>query len=285
MNDPAKPDLARRRAAFAALPATPAIDRLVAIMAALRAPVGGCAWDLDQDHRSLAPYALEEAAEVADAIDRGDFDDLREELGDLLLQVVFHAQLARENGRFDFDAVAGAICDKLVRRHPHVFADASASDAQDVKRRWDDIKAAEKAGKAAPSGLLDGVPAGLPALMRAEKLQKRAGKVGFDWKDARRALEKVREETAEVDEALGIGGDAVAEEIGDLLFAAVNVARLAGIEPEGALRRASLKFERRFGAIEAGLAARGKTPEDASLDEMEALWTAAKAAERRGKAG
>ncbi|MBV1705420.1 MAG: nucleoside triphosphate pyrophosphohydrolase [Hyphomicrobiales bacterium] len=275
-------DLATRRAALDALPERPSIDRLVAIMAALRAPVGGCPWDLAQDHRSLAPYAIEEAAEVADAIERGEFDDLRDELGDLLLQVVFHAQLAREAGRFDFDAVGRAICDKLVRRHPHVFADADATDAADVKRRWDDIKAAEKAARdpSAPAGLLDGVPAGLPALMRAEALQKRAGKVGFDWKNARLAFAKVREEADEVDVALDAGGPALAEEIGDLLFTVVNVARLAGVEPEGALRAANVKFARRFGAVEAGLAARGRAPGEASLDEMEALWTAAKLAER-----
>jgi ATP diphosphatase len=266
------------------------ISRLIEIMAALRTPGSGCPWDLEQDFRTIAPYTIEEAYEVIDAIERGDLDQLREELGDLLLQVVFHARMAQEQGAFDFGDVVEAITSKLIRRHPHVFADADGKTAQAVKGLWERIKAEERAEKAAkvgkamdrpePAGALDGVPLALPALTRALKLQDKAGRVGFDWDDPRAVLAKIREETDEIEAALDAGGSDAAAEVGDLLFAAVNLARHLKADPESLLRGASLKFERRFGAIEQALAARGKTPAEASLDEMETLWNAAKAAER-----
>jgi ATP diphosphatase len=271
------------------------VARLLGIMAALRAPGTGCPWDLEQDFASIAPYTLEEAYEVVDAIERGDLGDLREELGDLLLQVVFHARLAEESGAFAFADVVEAISDKLIRRHPHVFGDETAASAADVAVQWATIKAqekqlrAERRGQGAQGleetkGLLDGVPPALPALTRAVKLQEKAGKVGFDWADARLVLEKIREETLEVEAELGEGGaahsPAVAEEIGDLLFAVANLARHVGADPEQALRGANAKFERRFGFIERALAEKGTSPKESTLDEMEALWQAAKAAER-----
>lgn len=262
------------------------VERLIGIMAALRTPGSGCPWDLEQDFASIAPYTLEEAYEVVDAIERGDLGDLREELGDLLLQVVFHSRLAEESGAFAFGDVVEAISDKLVRRHPHVFGDKTAATAEDVSAQWAEIKAREKKLRAERRGaeeasLLDGVPSALPALTRAVKIQEKAGKVGFDWADARLVLEKIREETREVEEELDVGAPspALAAEIGDLLFAVANLARHVGADPEQALRGANAKFERRFRFIERALAAKGKSPRDSTLDEMEALWRAAKSSE------
>ncbi len=260
------------------------IDRLLAIMAALRTPGTGCPWDLEQSFATIVPYTIEEAYEVADAVARGDLDDLKDELGDLLLQVVFHARMAEEQGAFAFGDVVDAIATKMVRRHPHVFAAGDAEDAAAVKVRWDEIKAEEKAERrarrpAAEHGLLDEVPRALPALMEAVKLQKRAGTVGFDWNDIRAVLDKIREEVAEFEAELSDPArDArrVEDEIGDILFAVANLARHAGVDPEAALRGTNSKFRRRFRAIERGLQARGRSPAEASLDEMEALWSAAK---------
>jgi len=263
------------------------IDRLIAIMAALRTPETGCPWDLEQDFRSIAPYTIEEAYEVVDAIDRGDFDDLRDELGDLLLQVVFHARLAQEASIFSFTEVVNSICDKLVRRHPHVFGDVGKLSTGAVSTQWEAIKAQEKAAKNAEAnaGLLDGVPLPLPALTRAVKLQKKAATVGFDWNDARHVLAKIREETDEVAAELQAPGvaatPALEEEIGDLLFVVTNLARHANVDPEQALRGANAKFERRFRHIEDSLARRGVTLTDSSLDEMEALWIEAKRHEKK----
>jgi MazG family protein len=263
------------------------VARLIEIMAALRTPGTGCPWDLEQDFRSIAPYTIEEAYEVADAIERKDLADLKDELGDLLLQVVFHARMAQEQDAFAFEDVVEAICDKLIRRHPHVFAGADSLDAGRVSAQWDEIKAREKAAKqgAPAESLLEGVPLALPALTRALKLQQKASKVGFDWDDAQQVLSKIREETEEVSAELAAPGaqasPALEEEIGDLLFVVANLARHAKVDPEQALRRANAKFERRFRHIEQRLAAAGRSPEAASLDEMEALWVEAKAAERK----
>lgn len=264
------------------------IRRLIDIMAALRDPESGCPWDVEQTFASIAPYTIEEAYEVADAIARGDLAELRDELGDLLLQVVFHARMAEEAGLFDFGGVVEAITEKLIRRHPHVFGDAKGMDAEGVKRLWSRIKDEEKRARTAtggppmPQGALAGVPVALPALTRALKLQEKAGKVGFDWNDARAVVAKLREEIAEVEAELGGGSrQALAAEIGDLLFAAVNLARHVKADPEAALRAANAKFERRFAHIEDRLAESGRKPEGASLDEMEALWAEAKARERR----
>ncbi len=259
------------------------ISRLIEIMAALRTPGSGCPWDLEQDFRTIAPYTLEEAYEVADAIARDDLAGLKDELGDLLLQVAFHARMAQEQGAFDFADVVETITSKLIRRHPHVFADADGNTAQAVEGLWEQIKAKEKAerGEKAPSGALAGVPVTLPALTRALKLQNKAGRVGFDWNDPRAVLAKIREETDEIEAELDRGDKGrIAAEVGDLLFAVVNLARHLRADPEGALRETNLKFERRFGAIERALATRGKTPKDASLAEMDALWDEAKAAEK-----
>jgi ATP diphosphatase len=265
------------------------IRRLIEIMAALRDPVAGCPWDVEQTFASIAPFTIEEAYEVADAVERGSTEDLREELGDLLLQVVFHARMAEEAGLFDFGGVVEAITDKLVRRHPHVFGDARALSPDAVKALWGRIKAEEKRAKSeshgspgqAPSSALDGVPLALPALMRAMKLQEKAGKVGFDWNDVRAVLEKIREEVVEVEAEIGAGSaQSLSAEVGDLLFAAVNLARHLKVDPEAALRGANAKFERRFAHIEHRLAERGQTPEGASLDEMESLWVEAKAKEQ-----
>jgi nucleoside triphosphate diphosphatase len=258
------------------------IARLIEIMAALRTPGSGCPWDLEQTFRTIAPYTLEEAYEVADAIARGDLTDLKDELGDLLLQVAFHARMAEEQGAFDFGDVVETVTTKLVRRHPHVFADAEGRTAKAVEGMWERIKAEEKAeqGKAAPSGALAGVPVALPALTRALKLQDKAGRVGFDWNDPRAVLAKIREEADEIEAELdGPDKSKAAAEVGDLLFAVVNLARHIGADPEDVLRQTNLKFERRFGSIERALAARGKTPKDVSLTEMDALWDEAKAAE------
>ena len=264
------------------------IRRLIDIMAALRDPVSGCPWDVQQTFASIAPFTLEEAYEVADAIERGASEDLREELGDLLLQVVFHARMAEEAGLFDFGGVVEAITAKLVRRHPHVFGDSGALSSDEVKTLWGRIKAEEKRAKLASearnggsaeakASALDGVPLALPALSRALKLQEKAGKVGFDWNDVRAVLDKIREEIIEVEAEIAEGSaQALTNEVGDLLFAAVNLARHLKVDPEAALRSANAKFERRFAHIETRLAEGGQTPENASLDEMERLWVEAK---------
>jgi MazG family protein len=259
------------------------IDRLLAIMARLREPISGCPWDREQSFATIAPYTIEEAYEVADAIARADWPGLREELGDLLLQVVFHARMAEEAGLFAFEDVARAISDKLIRRHPHVFGDADGGVATEHARSWEAIKAAERAEKAAGNGALDGVAIGLPALTRAQKIQSRASSVGFDWGDPLPALAKVEEEVRESRAELSRpdrDATRLSEEIGDLLFAQVNVARLAGVDAEAALRAATRKFERRFRHVEALLAERGKTPRSSTLSEMDALWERAKAEER-----
>ena len=268
------------------------IRRLIEIMVALRDPVRGCPWDVEQTFASIAPFTVEEAYEVADAIERGATEDLREELGDLLLQVVFHARMAEEAGLFDFGGVVEAITAKLVRRHPHVFGDAGAMSSDEVNALWGRIKADEKRAKlastatveqpqAAKSRALDGVPFALPALSRAMKLQEKAGKVGFDWNNVHAVLDKIKEEVAEVEAEITEGSaQALSSEVGDLLFAAVNLARHLKIDPEAALRGANAKFERRFAHIEDRLAETGQTPENAGLDEMEQLWAEAKARER-----
>ena len=267
------------------------IARLIEIMAALRTPNTGCPWDLEQNFVTIAPYTLEEAYEVADAIARDDLADLQDELGDLLLQVVFHARMAQEQGAFDFGDVVEAITAKLIRRHPHVFGEHRAANPQAVKGLWDEIKAQEKerkrakAGGSAPSeeGALAGVPIALPALTRALKLQGKAGKVGFDWNDVRTVLRKIREEADEIEAALDADESEAAAEVGDLLFAAVNLARHLHADPETLLRQTNQKFERRFAAIERALAARGKAPQDASLAEMDALWEASESGGMRLK--
>ncbi len=261
------------------------IATLIAIMAALRTPGTGCPWDLEQDFSTIAPYTLEEAYEVADAIVRDDLDDLREELGDLLLQVVFHARMAQEQGAFDFSDVVETLTAKLIRRHPHVFGDEAGQTPEAVKGLWERIKAEEKAQKAIrrepdAAGALAGVPVGLPALTRALKLQTKAGRVGFDWNDPLAVLAKIREEADEIEAEIAAGNRAeAAAEVGDLLFAVVNLARHLDADPEAVLRTTNRKFERRFGAIEQALAERGKTPAASSLAEMDALWDQAKAAE------
>lgn len=265
------------------------ISRLLEIMAALRTPASGCPWDLEQTFATIAPYTIEEAFEVADAISHGDREDLREELGDLLLQVVFHARMAEEEGAFDFGGVVEAITDKLVRRHPHVFGDARDLSPDEVSALWGKIKAEEKRlkaernpGRDALPGLartLAGVKSGRPALTRALELQKAASEVGFDWNDIRAVLDKIVEESREVAEAVASGQAAhVEDEIGDLFFVMVNLARHAGVDPETALRGANAKFERRFAYVEDGLAAKGREPRQASLTEMDALWDEAKLA-------
>jgi nucleoside triphosphate diphosphatase len=260
------------------------IARLLEIMAALRNADGGCPWDLQQDFASIAPYTIEEAYEVADAIERGDLDDLKDELGDLLLQVVFHARMAEERGAFDFGAVVEAITSKLLRRHPHVFDHLGRHTPQEVEGLWARIKAEERATKpATKQGVLAGVPVALPALTRAFKLQEEASKVGFDWNDPRAVLTKIREEADEIERALDRDDKVeMGAEIGDLLFAVVNLARHAGADPEAVLRQTNAKFERRFGFIEAALADSGREPRQASLDEMDELWEEAKARERAG---
>ena len=263
------------------------ISRLLEIMDALRDPVSGCAWDQVQTFSSIAPYTIEEAYEVAEAIARGDMPDLRDELGDLLLQVVFHAAMARDEKAFDFGDVVEAICAKMIRRHPHVFGDAGDMTQAQISAQWGAIKAQEKAARAARDGvmpgLLDSVKSGQPALTRAVRLQDKASSVGFDWNDARAVLAKIREETDEIEQALDAAdADNLAEEIGDLLFIIANLARHANVDPETATRNANAKFEARFGYIERALSAQGRTLDQASLPEMEALWLAAKAASKEG---
>jgi nucleoside triphosphate diphosphatase len=265
------------------------MSRLIEIMAALRTPGSGCPWDLEQSFGTIAPYTIEEAYEVADAVGRGDLEDLKDELGDLLLQVVFHARMAEEQHAFAFGDVVQAITEKLVRRHPHVFGDKGGLNTGEVNVQWEQIKAEEQAARAkagrAPApgraGALAGVAPGLPPLMRALKLQQKAGKVGFDWNDPLQVLRKLREEADEIEAALAAGDrKQAAEEIGDLLFVVVNVARHLDVDPDAALTGANLKFERRFGAIEDALASRGKSPAQSTLAEMDALWDEAKAAEK-----
>ena len=263
------------------------IARLLEIMAALRTPGSGCPWDLQQTLETIAPYTIEEAYEVADAIARGDLDDLRDELGDLLLQVVFHARMAQEQGAFAFADVVESLTEKLVRRHPHVFGEERGLTAKAVEGLWERIKQAERAQKGnGPSGketasTLAGIVVALPALTRALKLQAKAGEVGFDWNDPLAVLAKIREEANEIETEVAAGNRATAgAEVGDLLFAVVNLARHLDVDPEATLRATNQKFERRFAAIERALAERGKTPQAATLDEMDELWNEAKAAER-----
>lgn len=265
---------------------------LLTVMQRLRDPEGGCPWDLQQSFASIAPHTLEECYELVDAIERGDMPQIREELGDVLFQVIFYAQLGREQDEFNFDDLVHGLVEKLLRRHPHVFANgdldtgnlsgsatAAPIEVEQVNRTWERIKQDERAGKR-QTGVLDDVPAALPALSRAAKLQKRAARVGFDWDDWRAVMVKMDEEKSELIEAIAGGDrDRIADELGDLLFCGVNLARFLDIDPEAALRACNRKFERRFGFIEQSLAAQGRSPEQASLAEMEALWTAAKTLE------
>jgi nucleoside triphosphate diphosphatase len=265
------------------------ITRLLEIMAALRAPGTGCPWDLEQNFSTIAPYTLEEAYEVADAIARDDLADLREELGDLLLQVVFHAQMAQEQGAFDFGDVVQAVTTKLLRRHPHVFGEAKGLSPKEVEGLWDRIKGEEKAertthGAVDEKGALAGVPLALPALTRALKLQAKAGKVGFDWKDPMAVLSKIREESDELEAEIASGDtEKAAAEVGDLLFAVVNLARHLDVDPEASLRGTNEKFIRRFASIERALMQQGKRPQEATLAEMDTLWDAAKDAEKKAR--
>ncbi|MBS7699360.1 MULTISPECIES: nucleoside triphosphate pyrophosphohydrolase [unclassified Chelatococcus] len=264
------------------------ISQLIAIMAALRTPGSGCPWDIEQNFSTVAPYTIEEAYEVADAIERGDMDDLREELGDVLLQVVFHARMAEEAGEFAFGDVVEAITSKLIRRHPHVFGEARDLSPEAVKALWERIKSEEKAERRSRrqergltdegrAGLLDGIARTLPALTRADKLQRKAASVGFDWAEAREVVAKLREELDEIDAALTMADpSAVMEEVGDLIFAAVNLARHVGGDAEAALALTNAKFEQRFAYIERQLASAGRTTTEASLEEMEDLWQEAK---------
>lgn len=257
----------------------PDIAALLVLMARLRDPATGCPWDIEQDFASIAPHTIEEAYEVAAAIEDEDWPGLKDELGDLLFQVVFHARMAEERGLFDFAGVVAAIAEKMVRRHPHIFGTLEGIDSAEAQTRaWEDHKKKERAEKAAAGGLLDDVPRALPALSRALKLQKRAASVGFDWDSSARVLDKLVEEAHEIVEAqeAGLPQEKLAEEVGDLLFVAVNLARHLKVDPEVALRGANDKMIRRFRFIEAGLAAEGRTTEEASLDEMEALWQKAK---------
>ena len=253
------------------------LDRLLAIMVRLRDPQLGCEWDLAQDFATIAPYTIEEAYEVADAVERGDMPALKDELGDLLLQVVFHARMAEERGLFAFDDVAAAIADKMEARHPHIFGEAP-NEGQSREVRWEALKAEERAARG-DDGAMDGVAQALPALLRAEKLQKRAARAGFDWPDTTGPADKLREEMAELAEAAG--EQHRFEEAGDLLFAAVNLVRAYGVAPEDALRAANAKFERRFRAMEAASAARGVAFNSLSLDQQEELWVEVKSSEPR----
>jgi len=262
------------------------IDDLLKVMAALRDPKSGCPWDLEQSFETIAPYTLEEAYEVADAIERGNMADLKEELGDLLLQVVFHSQMAKEDGQFDFSDVVASICDKMIRRHPHVFATEDAETSQHVARNWESIKETEKAAKRdanEPAHILDDVPVNLPALTQAVKLQKKAARVGFDWPKVENVLEKLREETDELLVEIRnetMDQQAAFEEFGDLLFVYANFARHLQIDPEAALRSANMKFRRRFRRIEEILHAQSSSTDEATLEDMDALWTKAKFEEK-----
>ena len=264
------------------------IEDLLRVMAKLRDPKDGCPWDLEQSFATIAPYTIEEAYEVADAIAGEDLDALKDELGDLLLQVVYHAQMASEQARFDFDDVVQAITEKMIRRHPHVFANVALRESFLATPMWERIKTEEKAARGERGqSLLDDVPVGLPALSRAVKLQKRAGKVGFDWRSLEPVLAKLEEEITELKQAVATGAaqsspagrEAVRQEFGDLLFAMANIARHLHVDPEAALREANAKFTRRFRKIEGALAPEGRKPEDATLEEMDRLWDAAKAEE------
>ena len=254
------------------------IDRLIAIMARLRDPVRGCPWDRQQDFATIAPYTIEEAYEVADAIERQDFSALKDELGDLLLQVVFHARMAEEAGRFAFDDIAAAIVDKMVRRHPHVFGDAEIASVAAQNEAWEAHKAAEREASGGHDSVLDGVALALPALLRAAKISRRAARIGFDWPDAEAVIDKIEEELDEIEDAIDDDAPhaAVEEEVGDLLFAAANLARKLEIEPETALRRAAAKFERRFRRVEALAKERGIGRD---IDALEALWQEVKQTE------
>ena len=266
-------------------PAPPAdlrpIDRLLAIMARLRDPQDGCPWDLEQTFETIAPYTVEEAYEVADAIERGDLGHLKEELGDLLLQVVFHARMAEEQGAFGFDDVARAISDKMIRRHPHVFGDETYASLADQKQGWEELKAVERAGKGKAESLLDDVPVGLPGLTRAVKLSKRAATVGFVWPTVQDVVAKLHEEVGEMLVEIEAGDlEKARDEIGDVLFVVANLARTLDVDPEDAVRATNAKFVRRFRYVERRLAERGKTPDQSDLAEMDGLWDEAKAAER-----
>ena len=253
------------------------IDRLLGIMARLRDPEHGCPWDREQTWSSIVPHTIEEAYEIADAVERGDVDHVRDELGDLLFQVVFQSRIAEEQGLFRFDDVVDAISNKLERRHPHVFGDATIGSAAEQTAAWEEHKAAERRAKGGAAGALDGVTLGLPALVRAAKLGRRAAQVGFDWPDAAGVLDKVREEIDELQQAVATGESAhVREELGDLLFSVAQLSRHLDVDAEAALRDASGKFERRFRRIEASLAVDGRTAADASMAELEALWARAK---------
>ena len=265
---------------------TKTTDDLLRIMAKLRDPDGGCPWDVEQDFASIAPYTIEEAYEVADAIEQSDMESLKGELGDLLLQVVFHAQMASEAGHFEYADVVNAVSEKMIVRHPHVFGDVSIEDADAQTKAWEDQKAAERAAKAEASGrvasVLDDVARGLPALMRAEKLQKRAARVGFDWPTVEPVFDKVREELDEVSVEIDRGSDParLEDELGDVLFTCVNLARKLGTDPETALRRTNAKFERRFRDVETFAAKDGKSLNDLDIEALEALWERAKEAEQ-----
>ncbi len=256
------------------------LDALLAVMVRLRDPQNGCPWDREQTYATIVPYTIEEAYEVADAIAREDWAELRDELGDLLFQVVFHSQIAKEEGRFDFNKVAQGITEKMTRRHPHVFADASYADAAEQTAAWERLKAAEKAQP--PTGTLDGVPLALPALTRAVKLQKKASKVGFDWGALEPILAKIQEEIGEIRHEIATQApkERLADELGDVLFAVANLARHLQLDPEAALRGTNRKFERRFRQIEHWLAEQGRTPTEATLEEMDGLWERAKREER-----
>jgi len=259
--------------------------RLIDIMARLRDPDRGCPWDIEQNFATIAPYTIEEAYEVADAVERGDMVELKEELGDLLLQVVYHARMAEEAGDFAFAEVAEAICDKMIRRHPHVFGAEEVKDAEAQTVRWDAIKAAERAAKGQDQperpGALHGVPVGMPALTRAAKLTRRAARVGFDWPSTDEVMDKLREEVGELEAEIAAGDvEKARAELGDLMFVCANLARKLEVEPEAALRAANAKFERRFAHIERRLAEQGSSPEASSLEEMDALWDEAKAIEK-----
>ncbi len=262
------------------------LTRLLDIMAALRNPESGCPWDVKQTFATIAPYTIEEAYEVADAIGRNDMADLKDELGDLLLQVVFHARMAEEAGEFAFDGVAESIADKMVRRHPHVFADAAAETPDDVKISWEETKARERAAKGQSESALDGVAAALPALIRAEKLSKRAARVGFEWPNVEMVFGDIDEEIGEIREEIAQDGgpDRLEDEVGDLLFCVANLARMLGVDPESALRRTNEKFDRRFRAVERSFRAEGRDIADADLTEMDRRWDAVKAEEKGMKA-
>lgn len=265
--------------------AAEALVRLLEIMRRLRDPETGCPWDVEQTFQTIAPYTVEEAYEVADAIERGAFDELLGELGDLLLQVVYHARIAEEQGRFGFAEVARAIADKMVRRHPHVFGEDRVASATAQRRAWEAVKAEERARKAADPSVLADLPLALPALSRAQKLQARAARVGFDWGAVAPVLAKIREELDELEAALGQGHDAREDELGDVLFALVNLARHLEVDAETALRRTNRKFEDRFRWIEARLAAEGAKPEQRTLAELDRLWNEAKRALAKDPAG